>query len=395
MIANTTSGKSFHGLAKYLAGKQERVDWITARNLMTDDPQLAATIMRATADQSRLVRSPVYHLSVSFAPEDHPTRAQMGAVADRLLERLGLEDRQALLVAHNDMPYAHLHMMINRVHPDTGRVWNRWRDRPMIERTCRELEREVGLRITPGLLAREGSRQRPDLTRPLRITSGERRQREHGAEPPLIDRVRAIGDELLSARSWAELNARFATHGLTLNRRFTGMVISDGVTQVKASRIAADLSLRNCERRFGERFPERIAPPDIERTADQVRALVVYDALMAKSRAAGDELQRARGALAVGARGSGITTTLDQLRDAMRGAESKVASTRSALTEHGGRHGPRPDLERMIGLAVDRMLPHELRMLQRLLSAPELAAAQWCVARFRELLLEREGRPYS
>jgi hypothetical protein len=336
----------------------------------------------------------VYHLSVSFAPTDRPTRTQMEAVADRLLERLGLQEHQVILVAHNDTEHAHLHLMVNRVHPETGRTWNRWRDRPMIERTCRELERELGFHCTPGRLHREPTHQRPDLAMRRTLTLGERRQREHGREP-LVERVRAIAPELRAAGGWSELSARLATHGLTVYRKGTGMVFSDGETQVKASRIAVDLSLRNCERRYHERFPDRLAPPEIEHVADHVRALAMHDTLFARARAAADDLVRARSVVSAAERTQASSTVLEPLRAEVRAAESRVAVAREALDAHTARSQAPPDLRRSIGLAVDRMLPNELRLLQRLLDAPQLALAQWCRAQIRELFRERAGPAYS
>ncbi len=54
MIGVSSSGRTFHGLAKYLeAGRSgrehDRVAWASARNLPTEEPELAAKIMRATA----------------------------------------------------------------------------------------------------------------------------------------------------------------------------------------------------------------------------------------------------------------------------------------------------------------------------------------------------------
>ena len=252
----------------------------------------------------------------------------------------------------------------------------------------------MGFRVTPGRLYRDLEHPRPDLALSRTITPGERRQREHGTEP-LIERVRSCAPELLSARSWEELSARLATHGLTLHRKYTGIVISDGETQVKASRVAQDLSLRNCERRFNERFPDRLAPPEIERVADAVRSLVTHEALMARARAAGDELVRARSALAIGERTHVPTGALQDLRGKVREAESRVALTRNALTQHSARSEPVADLRRTIGVAVDRMLPHELRLFQRLLKPPELALAQWCRSHVRELLRERSQPAFS
>ena len=48
-----------------------------------------------------------------------------------------------------------------------------------------------------------------------------------------------------------------AAHGLRLERKGQGLVITDGEHQVKASRVARDLSLHRLEARFGVPYPER------------------------------------------------------------------------------------------------------------------------------------------
>lgn len=57
MISMASSSRSFAALARYLEGGRpgegvDRVDWRAARNLPTDDPEVAARIMRATAAQN-------------------------------------------------------------------------------------------------------------------------------------------------------------------------------------------------------------------------------------------------------------------------------------------------------------------------------------------------------
>jgi hypothetical protein len=129
MIAKTSSGKSFGGLMHYLevgrSGREhDRVDWIASRNLCgTDDPELAGYVMEATAEQSLRVQKPVYHVSLSFDLTDKVDRGRMELVADRLLDRLGLQDHQAMFVAHRDREHAHVHIVVNRVHPETGVAW--------------------------------------------------------------------------------------------------------------------------------------------------------------------------------------------------------------------------------------------------------------------------------
>ena len=158
MIAMSHSAKSFGTLADYLANgrsgdESERVAWSASRNLPTTDPELAGKIMRATAAQNVRVKDPVYHLTLSFDPGDAVDRAAMEHVVDRVIAALDLHGHQVLIVSHRDRGHPHLHLLINRVHPETGRVWNRWQDRAIIQEVLREEERALGLRTVPGRLA--------------------------------------------------------------------------------------------------------------------------------------------------------------------------------------------------------------------------------------------------
>jgi relaxase-like protein/DNA relaxase TraI-like protein len=304
MIATTSSGRRFAALARYLmfgrSGEEpERVAWTAGRNVGTDDPEVAAALMQATANANLDVESPVYHLTINFDPADPVTPERMQAVADRVLADLGLAEHQALLVAHRDRSHPHVHVMVNRVHPETGRAWNRWQDRPRIERALRELERELGLREVSGRLYQLDGQEPPERA-PL--TSGERRQAERTGDPAFPDRVRAHLADLRAARSWEELEATLARHGLRLERKGQGLVITDGKQQVKASRVARDLSLRRLEQRFGVPYPEREptarAREPLSRAVEQVtKALDEHErlaALKAERARADQELAAAR-----------------------------------------------------------------------------------------------------
>lgn len=259
MIANTSSGRRFGPLATYLVSgrsgtETDRVAWTAGRNLGTDDPELAAPLMQATARQSALVQVPVYHLTVSFDHQDRVSPEQMQRVADRVLHDLGLSKHQALMVAHKDREHAHVHVMVNRVHPDTGVAWERWQDRPKIERALREEERALGLREVAGRLHQVDGRETPErATRSL----GERRQSERTGDPAFVDRVRELLPELRAARSWEDLSARLAEHGLRVEGKGQGLVFTDGEHEVKASRVGRDLSLRRLEERFCVPYPNR------------------------------------------------------------------------------------------------------------------------------------------
>src|SRR6266571_9248011 len=193
MIATTSSGRRFAALARYLmfgrSGEEpERVAWTAGRNVGTDDPEVAAALMQATANANLDVESPVYHLTINFDPADPVTPERMQAVADRVLADLGLAEYQALMVAHQDRAHPHVHIMVNRVHPETSVAWDRWQDHPRIQRSLRELEREFGLREVRGRLYQLDGQDAPERAS---LTNGERRQAERTGDPAFPDRVRA------------------------------------------------------------------------------------------------------------------------------------------------------------------------------------------------------------
>jgi len=258
MIAKTSSGRRFGPLADYLVHGRSgvetgRVAWTASRNLGTDEPELAAALMQATARQSAAVQVPVYHLTISFDHHDQVSPDQMQAIADKVLHDLGLAEYQTLMVSHWDRAHAHLHVMVNRIHPETGVAWERWQDRPIIERTLREHERAFGLREVPGRLHEIDGR----AVRDRALTPEVPRQSERDDNGVFRDRVRGLLPEARATGSWEELEARLAAHGLRLEGKGQGLVVTDGAHEVKASRVARDFSLRRLEDRFGAPYPHR------------------------------------------------------------------------------------------------------------------------------------------
>ncbi|HUE97072.1 MAG TPA: relaxase/mobilization nuclease domain-containing protein, partial [Longimicrobiaceae bacterium] len=231
MIAKVTKGSGFAGLVRYLeTGKDgaspDRVDWVEARNLATDDPRTAAILMRATAHQSDRVEKPVYHLSISFDHGDPIDQPTISRVADRVLSDLGLEEHQVLMVAHRDKAHAHVHLAINRVHPETERAWDPSHDYARVEQSLRRQERELGLREVPGHHFQLDGQEPPDRSETL--TSGQVRKWERTGHLPFDELVRkTVAPDFREAGSWEELEERLARRGLRLEPRGRGLVVTD------------------------------------------------------------------------------------------------------------------------------------------------------------------------
>jgi hypothetical protein len=259
-------GKSFKKLVKYLLEgprdnpQPDRVDWVESRTLPTDDPEAAARIMAANARDSERIQKPVYHFSISFDPGDPVNRAAMRQVADRTIRDLGLEEYQVLIIAHRDRAHPHLHFVVNRVHPHHHRAWSNSWDYARIERSLREQERELGLRVVPGKHAPVPGA--PKVQRaPARLVRGDM---------AFVARVqREAGAHLRGARTWADLERALAEHGLSVRAEGPGFVVTDGVHKVKASEIDPGASRSKLERRLGALGEYRARQAVAARTLDE------------------------------------------------------------------------------------------------------------------------------
>ena len=208
----TKPGRSFKGaMAYYLHDKREegaeerpatsdRVAWTETRNLATDGPHTATRIMIATADQAEELKrragvstqgrkgtQPVYAFSLAWHPDEAQglDRAEMTRAGDAALKVMGLDRHQAVLIAHRDTAHPHVHVVVNRVDPETGRMaqvgptqaraLNTWAGR---------YEREQGRIVSPNRAAREdraaeARRRHPDpAARRAHIEEGRRRRAE-------------------------------------------------------------------------------------------------------------------------------------------------------------------------------------------------------------------------
>jgi hypothetical protein len=135
-------GQSFAGLATYLTHDPEqatakRVAWTHTLNLAHDHVPSAVDEMLWTARATELLKQeagiraggrttdkPVKHFSLNWSPDDDPSQEHMIAATEDFLRHMKWQDHQALLVAHADKAYAHVHVMLNAIHPETGLALN-------------------------------------------------------------------------------------------------------------------------------------------------------------------------------------------------------------------------------------------------------------------------------
>jgi hypothetical protein len=119
-----------------------RVEWLHVENAAgIEDERAAIGLMIDTARQSKRCEKPVYAFSLGWHPEQRPERAEMIEAARAALKVLEMQDHQAVFVAHNDTAHRHVHVIVNRVHPETRLAKNNYRDQQKLSAWALEQER--------------------------------------------------------------------------------------------------------------------------------------------------------------------------------------------------------------------------------------------------------------
>ena len=156
----------FLGVLKYVAHDaghaetEERVAFRMAVNLDPGpdlapcSPDHAARVMAATVSSAmalkklagikatgRKLTDPVFHYTLSWQDHYRPTQDEIERAVYGSLEALGLEDRQAYIVGHDDSDHFHVHVVVNRVSPDDGRAAKVYRTGKALQEWALEYEK--------------------------------------------------------------------------------------------------------------------------------------------------------------------------------------------------------------------------------------------------------------
>ena len=210
-------GHSFKGsMAYYLHDKRregaaehpqtaDRVAWTETRNLATDGAHTATRIMIATARQAdelkaaagiantgrKATAGAVFAFSLAWHPDEAGSidRTEMVKAADHALQVLGLDHLQAVLIAHQDTKHPHVHVVVNRVNPETGRMETIQRPKVIaLDKWADRYERERGNIVSPNRAQKydeidRRKRQNPDPEkRKAYIEEGKRRRAAEAEE---------------------------------------------------------------------------------------------------------------------------------------------------------------------------------------------------------------------
>ena len=138
--------------------------------------------MQGVASLNDRCKDAVCHYELAWPPGEHPTRPQWTDSAVQTLKALGYEGHQYMIVAHDDKKHFHIHIMVNKVHPQTLRAPTPYRNWLALDAAARRLEAKYGWAHTPGMTRwDEESKQAVPFSRSERIALRSARERPTGA----------------------------------------------------------------------------------------------------------------------------------------------------------------------------------------------------------------------
>jgi hypothetical protein len=148
---------SFKRLHEYLTQEHDadtgelrlRGDVVMSENLLSFDT--AAGEMLGVASLNDRCKDALCHYELAWPPGERPTRPQWTDAAVHTLKALGYKDHQYMIVAHDDKKHFHIHVMVNKVHPETLRATTPHQSHTLLHTAARQLETKYNWAHTSGL----------------------------------------------------------------------------------------------------------------------------------------------------------------------------------------------------------------------------------------------------
>ena len=277
------------------ASGTEKCAYYGARGFLTDDPSVQPLEMIELAEAATRSRDPITHYVLSYGKGERPRPKQIDAAVDLFLEECGrrrgrgpaLHDwtrHQVMYALHSDTGHYHVHLVINRVDPETERavkIDGGW-DVEVGHRAGVRIEQTQGWQPEQNKryrLANDGDlvRLKPNATELARQPTqrqidAERRTGEQSAARVAIE---LAGPVIERAESWTDVHSGLRPLAMRYERRGSGAVVIVDDVPIKASRVGRRASLHALEARLGPyepAEPERPVPARAEDAAALIAA---------------------------------------------------------------------------------------------------------------------------
>jgi hypothetical protein len=263
------------GLLDYIdapekSNKLEKCVYSNARNFLTETHEGIKAEMIALSQEAVKSKDPINHYVLSWREGEQPTPQQAEQAVDIVLDELGLKEHQVFYGLHADTDNLHLHIAVNRVHPETLKVIkpNKGFDIESMHKAVARIEHAQGWQrekngrytvLENGDLARANSdkqsRNVGAKQRDMELHTGEK-----SAQRIAIENGAAIIKE---AKSWAELHQQLASKNMRYERIGSGAMVYVGEIGIKASDVDRSAGFSKMQKRLGPYEPATQEKPNV------------------------------------------------------------------------------------------------------------------------------------
>ncbi len=267
--------------------KNEKCTYGGGYGFVTEGLKSSMAEMIALATDAVRSNDPVNHYVLSWREGEKPTATQVDEAVNIFLNELNLTGHQIFYALHADTDNYHLHLAVNRVHPDTGKPVeiNKGFDIEAVHKAVARIEHAQGWQrekhgryqfLENGELGREHlkSGKSQDQEEPRKPTQ-RRRDMEIRTGEKSIERI-AIEEAapiIKQAKTWQELHSGLSEKGMRYERTGSGAMIYVGDIAVKASNVDRNASLPKLQKRLGIYEPPQEKPNVyLEHTIDRTES---------------------------------------------------------------------------------------------------------------------------
>lgn len=262
------------GLLDYIAAPelnrgQEKCLYSAGRGFLSVTQEGKKAEMTALAQDAVRSRDPVNHYILSWREGEQPTWQNVEQAVDVLLDELGLKSHQCLYGLHADTDNLHLHIAVNRVHPDTLKVIkpNRGFDIEALHKAVARIEHEQGWeRERNGRYHLQDNGELGRYHAEKQRQPGQRQQdMEHrtGEKSGQRIAIEQAAPMIQAATSWREVHDSLAKKGMRYERTGSGALVFVGDVGIKASQVDRAASLTRLQHRLGPYEPAHQEKPNV------------------------------------------------------------------------------------------------------------------------------------
>ena len=182
-----------------------------------------------------------YHLIVSFRESELDIN-KLKQIEDDIAYGMGFEKHQRLCVVHNDTDNLHFHIAINKINPETNKIYTPYRDYQKLNDIAVAIENKYGLIKDNHIKSEIPYSKAQDIEK-------------SGYMQSMQSYIQNIDMDNIS--SWQDFHKQLNEYGIMFLKKGAGAVFANEEQKiyVKASNVNRDYSLNKLEEKFGKYEP--------------------------------------------------------------------------------------------------------------------------------------------